>query len=85
MTKTSFSEALRRGYINPQTGKYACPSTGQVMGVDEAVRRGLLVDDAGHRLFGDDMTIRPGQVSHQSRSFETALRHGMIDSRFVKM
>ena len=83
VTKTSFSEALRRGYINTQTGKYACPSTGQIMSVDEAVRRGLLVDETGHRLGGEDMTIKPNQMNRQSRSFETALKHGMIDSRYV--
>lgn len=81
ITKSSFSEALRRGYINMQTGKYACPSTGQVMSVDEAVRRGLLVDDAGHRLGGEETTHKPQTIGNrQSRSFESALRHGMIDS-----
>lgn len=80
VTKISFSEALRRGFINPQTGKFACPSTGQILSVDEAVRRGLLVDESGHRLGGEDMTMRPN-VNRQSRSFESALRHGMIDTR----
>lgn len=53
------------------------------MSVDEAVRRGLLVDETGHRLGGEDMTIKPTQVNsnRQSRSFENALKHGMIDSR----
>ena len=80
VTKITFSEALRRGYINMQTGKFVCPGTGQIMSVDEAVRRGLLVDDAGHRLGGEDMTLRPA-VNRHSRSFESALRDGMIDSR----
>lgn len=82
ITKTSFAEALKRGYINMQTGKYACPSTGQIMSVDEAVRRGLLVDEGGHRLGGEDMTLKPA-ASKQSRSFESALKHGMIDSRYL--
>jgi len=80
VTKTTFSDALRRGYINAQTGRYACPSTGQVMSVDEAVRRGLLVDDTGHRLGGEDMTLKPN-IHRQSKTFESALRHGMIDTR----
>lgn len=53
------------------------------MGVDEAVRRGLLVDDTGHRLMSDDSAVRSNQVNRQSRSFETALRHGMIDAGLV--
>lgn len=80
VTKTTFSEALRRGYINPQTGKYACPSTGQVMSVDEAVRRGLLVDEHGQKLGGEETTLKVN-TNRQSRSFETALRQGMIDTR----
>ncbi|XP_067941004.1 uncharacterized protein [Watersipora subatra] len=82
ITKTTFAEALKRGYINTQTGKYACPSTGQVMSVDEAVRRGLLVDDAGQRLGSEDTAVKPAK--RQSRTFESALRDGIIDSRSGK-
>ena len=68
-----------------QTGKFACPSTGQIMSVDEAVRRGLLVDDSGHRLGGEDMTMKATTTSRKSRSFESALRDGMIDSRYASI
>jgi len=56
-----------------------------VMGVDEAIRRGLIVDEQGHRLAGDDHTMKSSSHNfhRQSRSFETALRQGMIDTRLV--
>ena len=76
--KLSLSEAVQRGYIDPNTGTFTDKRTGREMSIEAAVRQGLVEPELLQQL-NSDSGLK--DIMGNSLTVAEALKRGLIDPR----